>query len=226
MTAPEGGAARKGRRSGTAAGLALVLLFAALPLIGGAPSRVTPAELWQSDVMKWVLVLVLLAVVAFWEDRDLASIGLRAPRAKEAAIGLGAGVGWLLFAGVVSSLVTGPLGLSAESSTTTAMQALPVVQKASVVLAAAVSEEVLFRGYLMERVEELTGRSWAAVLATVVLFVGSHAAHFGPVTNAWQTLLTLVFAGLYLWRRDLTAPIVLHLVVDAWGLILVPMLGS
>lgn len=226
MSAGSRGSAGSGRRSGTVAGLALVLLFAALPLIGGASSSVTPAELWQSDVLKWALVLVLLAVVAFWEGRDLASMGLRPPRVREAAIGLGAGVAWLLFAALVSSLVTGPLGLSAESSTTTALQALPLAQKASVVLAAAVSEEVLFRGYLMERIEELTGRSWAAVLATVVLFVGGHAAHFGPVTNAWQTLLTLVFAGLYLWRRDLTAPIVLHLVVDGWGLILVPLLGS
>jgi len=59
----------------------------------------------------------------------------------------------------------------------------------------------------------------------MVLFVGGHAAHFGLPTLSLQAVVTLVFALLYLWRRDLTGPIVLHALLDGWGLIAVPVLG-
>lgn len=70
----------------------------------------------------------------------------------------------------------------------------------------------------MERVEEWTGRAWLAVLATVVLFVGGHLVHYGLFVDAMQAVITLLFALLFLWRRDLTAPIVLHAVIDGWAL--------
>lgn len=215
----------KGRTSGTIAGLVLVLLFGLLPLAGGDPSDVTSAELWRSDAVKWGITAVLLLVVAFWEGSQLRSVGLRTPRGGEIVLGLGVGAAWLLFAAAATNLVMEPLGLAMESETATTLQGFSLLQRLSLVATAAVSEEVLFRGFLMERVEEITGRTWLAVLATVLLFVGGHAADFGPVINAWQALITLVLALLYLWRRDLTAPIVVHAVIDGWGLIAVPALG-
>lgn len=220
-----GNRAGEGRISGTVAGLALVAAFGLLPLARGEPAALTSEMLWASDAMKWGITLLLLIVVVLWERRRLRSVGLRSPRLREVGIGLTAGVGWLLLAGLLSALVMGPLGLAVESETAAELQGFGLVQRVSLVAAAAVSEEVCFRGFLMERVEELTGRSWLAVVATVALFVGGHVAHFDPVTNLWQILGTLVLAFLYLWRRDLTAPIVVHAVVDGWGLILMPALG-
>lgn len=212
-------------RGGTVAGLILVLALGLLPLAGGKDISVTPAGLWRSDLVKWGFTAALLLVVAFWEGRGLSSIGLRRPRLREVAIGVGAAAGWLLLQQVISGLVLDPLGVSTEIPTVEVIVGLPLLQRASLVVTAAVSEEILFRGFLMSRVEELTGRAWTAVLATVVLFVVAHMAHFGLAANAVQAVLTLGMALLFLWRRDLTAPVVMHLVIDGTGLILLPFLG-
>lgn len=213
------------RVSGTAAGLLIVLAFSLLPLMGGEPQAVSSEGLWVTDATKWFVTIVLLLVVVFWERRPLRSLRLRPPRLAEVAVGLAAGAGWLLLARGLTGFVVQPLGGSIDTSTADALLALPFVQRVSVVAAAAVSEEVLFRGFLMERVEEITGRAWLAVLATVVLFVGGHLLHFGLVTNLFQTLITLAFALLFLWRRDLTAVIVMHATIDGWHLLAAPALG-
>lgn len=217
---------RAERPSGTAAGFALVLWFALLPLLGGGdPASLSSEAVWWSDAVKWAATAAVLLAVGLWEGRPLRSIGLRRPRGREAAFGLAAAIFTLALMEALSTLVLVPLGAAPGTATVDALHALPLLQRASVVAAAAVSEEVLFRGFLMERVMELTGRAWPAVAGTVVLFVGGHAAHFGPSTLFLQAVVTLVFALLYLWRRDLTGPIVLHALLDGWGLIAVPVLG-
>lgn len=209
----------------TTAGLLLVLLFALLPLAaGGDAAAITSEGLWASDALKWGLTLVLVLIVVAWEKRGARSIGLRRPRGREAVIGVLAAGGWLVLSGVLAGLVLEPAGWVPDTGTADALLALPAGQRLVVVGTAAVSEEVCFRGFLMERVEEATDRAWIAVLATVVLFVGGHALHFGPVTNGLQALLTLGLASLYLWRRDLTAPVVAHAAIDGWHLVVVPVL--
>lgn len=209
----------------TTAGLLLVLAFALLPLTtGGDAAAITSGGVWASDALKWGLTLGLALIVVAWERRGPGSIGLRPPRGREAAVGVVAAAGWLILSSVLAGLVLQPAGWSPDTGTADALLALPVGQRLVIVATAAVSEEVCFRGFLIERVEETTGRAWIAVLATVVLFVGGHALHFGPVTNGLQALLTLGLAGLYLWRRDLTAPVVAHAAIDGWHLVVVPVL--
>lgn len=214
-----------GRLSGTVAALSLIVAYSALPLLGPESSTVSSVAMWWSDLFKWGIMALLLLVVVLWEGRGLRSVGLRRPRLTEIGVGLAAGAGCLLLLEGVETFVFEPAGWSVTGSAVGSLQSLSAIQRVSVVASAAVAEEFLYRGVLMERVEELTGRAWPAVAATVVLFVAGHMALFGPATNVAQTLVTLLLAGLYLWRRDLTAPIVVHAVIDGWGLLLVPALG-
>lgn len=48
------------------------------------------------------------------------------------------------------------------------------------VVTAAVTEEVLFRGYAIERLEALTGRRWLAGTISLVFFVSVHLAAWSP----------------------------------------------
>jgi membrane protease YdiL (CAAX protease family) len=88
------------------------------------------------------------------------------------------------------------------------------------VIRAAVGEEVLFRGYAIERLQELTGsRTVAAVLSCAVFSL----AHVGPW--GWSHLLIAGFGGvmltaLYLWRRNLWVNIIAHFIVDGVAVLL------
>jgi len=89
---------------------------------------------------------------------------------------------------------------------------------------AAFGEEMVFRGYLLDRLARLGGRSrvaWAAAaVATSVAFGAGHAYQgvSGVIDN---TLTGLVLAGLYVAAgRSLVAPIVAHGTYDTMAAIL------
>ncbi len=84
---------------------------------------------------------------------------------------------------------------------------------------AGVSEEVLFRGYPIERLQELTGSRVIAASLPLALFALAHVGPWG-----WSHLLIAGFGGamftwLYFWRRCLWANILAHIIVDGVGLL-------
>jgi hypothetical protein len=89
---------------------------------------------------------------------------------------------------------------------------------------AAVFEEILYRGYPLERLSELTGRRWVAVALTLPLFVAPHLAFFGPEWLLYQGSGTAMLYILFLWRRNLVANMLLHLCVNLP--ILIPTIAS
>jgi uncharacterized protein len=78
-----------------------------------------------------------------------------------------------------------------------------------------VSEEILFRGYPIERLEELTGSRAAAGALTCAVFTLDHIGFWGWhhifIAGSAGALLTL----LYLWRRNIWLNMIAHFVVDA-----------
>jgi membrane protease YdiL (CAAX protease family) len=90
-------------------------------------------------------------------------------------------------------------------------RALPVTTLA--VVRAGVSEEVLYRGYAIERLQSLTGSKWIAVAISLPLFA---AFHFRQ--GLAGVLLAFVLGGIltafYLWKRDLLANMFGHFLVD------------
>jgi uncharacterized protein len=82
---------------------------------------------------------------------------------------------------------------------------------------AAVTEELIFRGLLLQALERLLG-SWAALAITAVLFGVLHLAN--PGASAWSAVAIAIEAGVllgaaYLWLRSLWFVIGLHF---AWNL--------
>ncbi|MEV6909583.1 CPBP family intramembrane glutamic endopeptidase [Amycolatopsis sp. NPDC051071] len=103
-----------------------------------------------------------------------------------------------------------------------------VVSIAAVQFGAAVTEELLFRGLLLQGLERLCG-SWAALTITAVLFGAIHLAN--PGATLWTGFAIAVEAGVlmgaaFLWLRSIWAVVGLHF---AWntleGLIGVPVSG-
>jgi membrane protease YdiL (CAAX protease family) len=101
---------------------------------------------------------------------------------------------------------------------------VPLWYLAIAVLVGTVSEEVLYRGYAVERIAGLTGNYWTAGTISVLIFGLAHVPMWG-----WGPALTTIVSGtiftlFFVWRKDLTANIIAHFVTDFVGIVIVPLL--
>jgi membrane protease YdiL (CAAX protease family) len=94
-----------------------------------------------------------------------------------------------------------------------------VVLAALLVVVVAISEEVIFRGYLILRLSTITRSTATAVLLSSVIFSLGHG-YEGAAGVVSVGVMGLVFALVYLWRESLLAPILMHLLQDFAGIVL------
>lgn len=171
------------------------------------------------EVLWWLLVIIVLVYILFVERLPLSSIGFKRPRwgtlwAIPAAV--------VLVGGIVSiSYGLFPLlHLHMNTAEMSKLMATPYWYRLILVARAAVCEEVLFRGYPIERIKELTGKSWIAAAVSWAAFTIAHLGSWG-----WAQLIVAGFGGivltaLYLWRRDLPCNILAHFIADGSGFLL------
>ena len=89
----------------------------------------------------------------------------------------------------------------------------------------AFSEETIFRGYIILRFRNITAKPIQAVLFSSVIFSLGHGyeGSAGVITVGY---MGLVFGLVYLWRRNLIAPITIHFLQDFGGILVLPFLGG
>jgi len=93
------------------------------------------------------------------------------------------------------------------------------------VVRAGISEEVLYRGYALERLQSLTGSKWIAAATTLVLFAAFHYRQ-GLAGIFLALILGAVLTGFYLWKRNLTANMFGHFLVDFVPNVVLPLFGA
>lgn len=201
-------------------GAAALLVILSLPIPGWlVHGESVSAQGWR-EVVFWALTLVLLAYVLLVERRPLSSIGLKRANWKTAVFGV---LGALVMVGgmaFIYMVIYPALGLSPRESAMAAVTALPFWLRALIILRAAVFEEMYFRGFAIERMTEILGSRWGAAAISFVAFTAEHLGYWG-----WAHLMIAGFGGailtgLYLWRRDLGANMIAHLLTDAIGFLL------
>jgi membrane protease YdiL (CAAX protease family) len=89
----------------------------------------------------------------------------------------------------------------------------------AIVTVVAIVEETIFRGYLMLRFEAVSGSRTAAVIFSSLFFSLGHG-YEGTAGAITVFLLGVIFALIYLWRRSLIAPIVIHFLTDFTSIVL------
>jgi membrane protease YdiL (CAAX protease family) len=164
--------------------------------------------------MSWLLALFVIAW-ALWTNTPFAALGLRRGRHLGLTVPLGFLAGALfklLMKAVVMPLAGAPAVNQAYHGLTGNTAALPGML-VFVLVSGALGEEIVFRGFVFERV-----RAWgprrhtlaAAVLISTALFAASHYADQGwpGVTQAAAT--GLIFAWLYAWRGELWTVMAVH----------------
>ena len=139
------------------------------------------------------------------------------------------GLGVLLFPVAAISVaivvsVLHKLGLGVLEKTPNALAPRGVGQTAlAVVLVTivAISEETIFRGYLLGRFRELTHSAALAVALSTAIFMLGHG-YEGAAGVAGVGVLGFFFAIVYLWRGSLVAPMTMHFCQDLVAIAILP----
>jgi membrane protease YdiL (CAAX protease family) len=89
------------------------------------------------------------------------------------------------------------------------------------VMRAGIAEEVLYRGFAIERLQVLTGYKWVAASLPLILFSAFHYRQGLPGIGI-AFLLGAILTAFYMWKRDLLANIFGHFLTDFIPNILLP----
>ena len=176
---------------------------------------------FQADVGRegvfWALTLLLIGFIVVVERRPLSSIGLHRPTWKTLVFGLVGAVVMVAGMAAIYLVIFPRLGLSANEATTNAVMATPAWFRVMLVLRAAVFEEIFYRGFMIERLTELSGSRPLAALISLLAFTLAHLNGWGAPHLIIAGFGGVVLTGLYLLRRDLASNMVAHFLTDAVG---------
>ncbi|HKE49210.1 MAG TPA: CPBP family intramembrane glutamic endopeptidase [Rhodanobacteraceae bacterium] len=186
----------------------------------------------DSDFVVICAAAIAIVAIAIETRAPVQALGLGRPRSfvRAIVVGIGAGIALLLFSKLlltplVEALTGIPRDLSVfddlRGDTKAYFLLLPRIW-----LGAAICEEIVFRGFLIGRIEAAFGApsrlaTGAAVLLSSVVFGAAHA-YQGPTGIVITGILGLVFAIVFVsGGRNLWLNIVVHGVYDTLSLALV-----
>jgi len=198
-----------------------LLVFLGFPFL----LQLMPLTYMLAELGFWLLLLVMILWIYFVEKRTIASIGWKKLTAKTVFGGLGLGLVLFILFGI-SNVVIQAIGLELNQEIAEMISGKSIPVLFLLVLRAAVVEEVLYRAYAFERINELTKSKWVAGLVPLIMFMLVHLS--------WGIghLLFIFIAGglltlIYVSKRNLALNIIAHFTVDVIALAVLPMmLGS
>jgi membrane protease YdiL (CAAX protease family) len=200
------------------------MIFSFIPVSSGSGAFMLIAI---STIVRDLALLGLVYYLLWRNKESFARLGLHLRHVgREALLGLVLFVPMFVLASVVynirasSGLQPAPTQnpFQAEAGLAEVLVALLLV------VVVAVSEEAIFRGYLMLRFNAAYLSPLASALVSASIFALGHGyeGSAGVVTvGSMGALLALI----YLWRKSLIAPIVMHFLQDFVGIVLVLLLS-
>lgn len=210
-----------------------VFLLVLLPLMGFATIGIRPDQLHFSLVAVVIIVhdvaLTGLALYFVWRNSEGgAAIGwTMAGAGREVLVGIALFVPMMIGVALIEAALRG-VGVAQPTAPPAFLlphgrseYAVAIVLLVTV----AVSEETIFRGYLIRRLMQVTGSRWLAVMLTSILFALGHG-YQGTMGVIAVGVIGVVLALVYLKRGSLVAPMTMHFIQDFVGLIIAPQFFS
>jgi membrane protease YdiL (CAAX protease family) len=196
-------------------GLLLALGVPLLPLGAWGERLKLFGPLVGHETLWWLAVAVLLFYVLRVERRPLSSIGLRGLGLWDVLIAILAGI--LMFTGAkgINSEIFVRFHFQANMHEAYRIMAAPFWYRFILILRAAVVEEILFRGYSIERLLELTDSPLLAAVISWLAFTIMHINIWGLVFLIYAGFHGVILTLLYVWRRNLCSNVIAHWIVDA-----------
>jgi uncharacterized protein len=198
----------------------IVWMLVGIAGVGGVSTLSSGGSPVLAVVAAVAAVAVYWAVMRYVARRSTPEIAW-ARSGWEAALGVAIGV--VFIAASMLMVITEFSFTRASDNAVSTVASIAAVQ-----LGAAVTEELLFRGLLLQSLERLCG-SWVALAITAVLFGAVHLAN--PGATLWTGLAIAVEAGVlmgaaFLWRRSIWTVVGLHFTWNTIeGLLGVPVSG-
>ena len=174
---------------------------------------------------EWAVALLLLF---YWvprvERRSWGSIGFRRFRLRYLWIAVGA---YVLYVLIASGVEVGlrAAGLQSLRDLSPALKDYGFPLLLGLFLTGTFVEEVFYRGYLIERLTELTGRRWVGASVSWLTFTLVHLRFFGVGPTLEVAIIGAIFVTLYLMARSIWPSVITHGISDTIGFLIGPYVG-
>ena len=201
--------------------LGVPLIVMPTGLLRGALTQLAPsgsiALAGLREAFFWSIAILVLLVLRFGEKLSFSTIGWKRPRWTTLLWGF---LGFVLiyFAQPLGLFLLRSVGGAMPNDTIQKIMSVPLWLLALTVVRAGVCEEILFRGYGIERLTALTGSRVIGTLGPALVFMIGHMEAYGLKYLMFLIPVTTILTALYVWRRDLWANMLAHFLTDAVGL--------
>jgi uncharacterized protein len=175
-------------------------------------------------VAMWGVTLLTVLILVLGERQPLSAIGFR--RFTWASLGFGVALGAVVIMTFpLASLILKALNIPNPQTALAEVATLPLWIRVGTLLTAGVTEEILFRGYPISRLKVATGSTAIAVVIPFGVFVVLHLPSWGVAHLLFVSVAALLFTLAFVWRRNLWANIIAHIVTDSVPLLILPLTG-
>ncbi len=205
-------------------GLFIALVLTTVVWLPQVASSLLPDNLvWRNVAaqgLDWAFALTLVGIVLFWERKPLASLGFKELNASVFFTGLGLG-GFLMVAIFAWSLISPMLLGDRVPNGATATELPPGFYlwfAPFALITASFAEEIIYRGYAMERLLRIGVGPITTVIVTQIAFALYHLKD-GMSSVLMVGTIGSLFALYYIWTRNLWVTIIGHFFVDAMAII-------
>ena len=174
-----------------------------------------------------VVASIAVLVWAWWSRTPMRALGFRAPTNWALTLigGMAFGVVFKLVLKIVVMPLIGAPPINVPFQYLVGNTAALPGMVATILISAAVGEEIFFRGYLFERLGTLLGRSPAALAITVVfsaaLFGVAHYGGQGVPGVQQAAIVGLVMGGIFAWSRQIWFLMIAHGAFDLTALAII-----
>ncbi|HAX69031.1 MAG TPA: type II CAAX endopeptidase family protein [Anaerolineales bacterium] len=163
----------------------------------------------------WVLALGMLFFTQSIEKLSLTTIGWKPLSLKSIFTAMGLGILLSLLVPIFTLAVSKVFPPSDTGSITQVTSNFSWWILLLSVLTAGITEEILFRGYALERLYEITSNKWVSGLISLIFFVAIHSAGWNIAHVVGVVIpLGIILTGLYFWQRNLSFMMIVHVVID------------
>jgi membrane protease YdiL (CAAX protease family) len=175
------------------------------------------------------LALVSLILFFIWRNREaITRIGWSLKNGwRDVVLGVVLFIPFFYGAGLLENILH-QAGFSVPSTPTPSFLAAQgiteIILAFVLVVVVAIAEETIFRGYLILRFRGLAASPVVAILLSAFVFSLGHG-YEGTAGVVTVGTMGAVFAIIYVWRKSLVAPMVMHFLQDFIGIVLLPLLG-
>jgi membrane protease YdiL (CAAX protease family) len=186
--------------------------------------NITDFHIQLAILAEWLVLLFLLTFwIPYMEQQTLRSIGFTALRWQYILIG---SVVFLvvMVLSTASEFFLHSVGLRGFRDLQALWLRFHFSTRFLLFLTGTFLEEVFYRGYVIERITILTGRSWVGGLLSWFLFVLVHFKFFGLGPALEVGIIAAALVLLYLQTRSIWPGIVLHGLNNLFGYLIFPLL--